>query len=764
MSYNYVGKSILRTDGLAKVLGKAKYVADLVPEGTLHAKVLHSPHAHARIVSINTSKAEALPGVEVVLTHENVVGNSYSGTGHPEPEDTPRDQKILDSVVRFYGDAVAAVAAVTPEIAQKALGLIEVEYEVLPFYLDPEEAMAPGAVEIHEGTGNILGDNVFEYGDVEEGFAGSDYVFEDTLKTPIVTHTPMEPHISVVIPEHDGRITVIAANQCPHVCRRILGVALGMPISKIRVIRPEMGGGFGGKQDTVQEPLNAALALAAGKPVLLEYTREEELYYGRTRHATTFRVKTGVMKDGTIVARKMEIISNSGGYSSHGHIVVMNMMGQFYALYPTENMYFRATTVYTNSPVAGAMRGYGIPQLYYATESHMENMARKLGMDPIEFRDKNLVKQGDFNIHNNYRLETCGLGCILKKGKAMTNWEETRKAYEEENRKGGKVRKGLGMAVFSYAQHTYPHGNEMGGARMTIQEDGSALLHIGSSEIGQGNDTAMIQLAAEASGIPFDQILAVTGDTDICPVDWGAYASRQLAVSGMAVIEAASACKKEILEVAAQKVNEVEENLDILEGQIVDNRSGKVLGTVKDIVYGHCYNLCKPRVISHESYYSPHTNGITVGASFADVEVDMGTGKVDVKKIWSLLDAGTIVNPQLAEGQVHGGIHMSYGYGMTEQLLLDPKTGKTLNPNLLDYKMPTIMDMPEMDVYFEETNEPGTRYGNKSLGEPPNISPAPAIRNAVVHATGIEFPEIPLTPERVRMFMAKKEAENVVSD
>lgn len=757
MSYEYVGKSYVRRDGVAKVRGEAKYVADLLTEGTLHAKVLHSPVAHARIKSINVDKARALPGVAVVLTHEDVPAHPYSGTGHPAPEDTPRDQRIIDRVVRFAGDTVAAVAAETPEIAQKALSLIDVEYEELPFYLDPHEAIAPGAVEIHEGTGNLLGDTVFDVGDVKDGFAQADYVFEDSFKTPIVVHTPMETHVSIVIPETDGSITVHTSNQCPHVCRRILGVALDMPVSKIHVIRAEIGGGFGGKQDTVQEPLNAALALAAGRPVFFEFTREEEMYYGRTRHSVHFNVKTGVMKDGTIVARQMDALSNTGAYSSHGHIVLMNAMGQFSALYPVANMHYRARTAYTNSPVAGAMRAYGIPQLYFATEAHMDNIAAQIGMDPIELREKNLIKTGDFDAHNNYRVETCGVQCILETGRVLTDWNNRRTVQVDGNK-----RRALGVACFSYAQHTYPHGNEMAGARMTIVEDGSAVLAIGSSEIGQGNDTAMLQIAAEASGIPVDRIKLVTGDTDVCPMDWGAYASRQVSVSGMAVKMAAEACKKEMIEVASGKMKELSENLDVRSCKIVDTRSNAERADLGDVIFDHCYNLEKPRVISHEVYYSPHTNGITVGAVFADVEVDMGTGRVDVKKIWSLIDAGTIINPQMAEGQVHGGVFMSYGYGLMEQLLLDPKTGKILNDNLLDYKMPTILDMPEMEVHFEQTHDPHSAYGNKSLGEPPTIAPAVAIRNAVRQATGINFTEIPLTPQRVRLAIAGKErGENV---
>lgn len=745
MAYHYVGKSIPRIESVAKVTGEAKFSGDLEFPGMLYGKVLRSPLAHAYLKKIDVGKARELAGVKAVITYQDVPANRYTSTGHPHPDDTPRDMRILDNKVRYVGDAVAAVAAESAEIAARALELIAVEYEEIPAVFTAEEALLEGAPEIHDGTHNIAGQSSYEIGDVEQGFALSDYVIEDTFKTPIVTHCPLENHVSLVCPESDGRLTVYSATHVPHILRRILGVALGISLGKIRVIKTYVGGGFGGKQDVVQEPLNAALALAAGRPVLLEYTREEELAVSRTRHSMTIKCKTGVTREGRILARQMQVLSNTGAYSSHGHSVALNMGSQFSPLYPTPNLRFEATTVYTNLPVAGAMRGYGIPQLDLAMESHLDNIAGKLQLDPIEFRLQNLCKVGDYDENTGITINSCGLREILDKGKLLSRWNEKRTSAGQ----AGTRRKGLGMACFSYAQSCYPHQNELSAARVMLNEDGSATLFLGASDIGQGSDTVFAQMAAEELGIPLDTIKVVAVDTDVCPFDLGAYASRQTYVTGMAVKKAAAACKRDILNQAGQILHQPADVLDTSEGWIVARANEERLLPISEVTMQAFYDLKNPLTITHDAYYAPECNALSFGATFAEVEVDLATGKIEVLQLWNLHDSGKIINPQAAAGQVHGGAAMSFAYGVMEQILVDPQTGRVLNNNLLDYKMPTIMDVPPIEAVFVETFEPSSAFGNKSLGEPPNLTPAPAIRNAVLHATGIGFGEIPLTPEKV---------------
>lgn len=750
--YQYIGKSIPRIDAFDKVTGKAKFVGDIKMPGMLYGKILRSTIAHGLIKNINTDKAKELPGVKTVITYKDVPQNPYTCCGHPYPEDTPLDCLILGPKVRYVGDPVAAVAADTPEIAEKALDLIEVEYEELPAYFTPEESLKPEAVEIHEGTKNILGDTKYEIGNVDKAFAESKYVFEDEFHTPIVTHSPIENHVSLVYIDTDGRLIVHSANQSPFILRRILGVAFNIPIGRVRVIKTYVGGGFGGKQEPIYEPINAALAYASGKPVLLELTREEDIGATRTRHSMYIKLKTGVTAEGKITAREIKIISNNGAYSSHGHNVVLNISSQFGPLYPTPNMRYSAITAYTNIPIAGAMRGYGIPELGFTMESHVDNIARKLNMDPIVFRQKNLCKVGDCDEITHIKINSCGLPEIIKEGKKRTNWDEKIESFKKFNleSKNGK-RKGIGMACFSYAQSTFPFNVELSGARVMMNEDCSATLFLGCAEIGQGTDTVMKQIAAEALGIPIEWIVVNAVDTDVSPFDPGAYASRQTYVSGMAVKKAALECKKDIIKAAGKKLKCGTENLDTCNGWIIKKDSGEKLIKMPEVTMSAFYDHREGITISHDAYFCPVCNALTFGATFVEVEVDTSTGKVDVKNMVSVMDSGKIINPQLAEGQVIGGNVMSFGYGLTEQLLIDDKTGGVLNPNLLDYKIPTMADVPPIDVTFIETDEPSSAYGNKSLGEPPNIAPAPAIRNAVLNATGVMINQNPLTPERVLM-------------
>jgi len=744
---------VTRKDAVAKVTGKAKYADDFFERDMLVGKVLRSPYAHAVIKNIDVSKARALPGVEAVITHKDLPGIKYGTAGHPWSLEVDHrdaeDRLILTDKARLVGDGIAAVVAIDALTAEKALKLIEVEYEVLPFVLDPEEAIKPGAPVIHEERpDNVLGCIGEEIGDIEEDFRNADKVFEGVYETSIVQHSHLEIQSAYAYVDADDRIVIVSSTQIPHIARRIVGQALGIPWGKIRVIKPYIGGGFGNKQDVIIEPLTAAMSLAVnGRPVRYAMTREECFIDTRTRHAMKFYLKTAVSKEGKILGINMKLISNNGAYASHGHTIAMSAGGKFRLLYDFNSLKYEPKTVYTNLPSAGAMRAYGCPQIFFALESHMEDMARKMNLDSIEFRKQNLISVGKTDPHSGIVVRSFGLPECIEKGKQLINWDEKIEKYR--NQKGTK-RRGFGMACFSYATGTYPHGFEIAGARIVMNQDGSIQLQVGATEIGQGSDTVLSQIAAEVLGLPFDMVHIVSQqDTDVTPFDTGAYASRQTFVSGAAVKKAAEEARCKVLELASKKVGLSIDELDIKNARIIERKLGREICTLEDIAMESYYDRINAAPITSDVSSNCRVNAMAYGATFVEVEVDMETGRVEVIEIYNVHDSGVIINPQLAEGQVHGGVSMSLGYALSEQMLFDPKTGKPLNNNFLDYKLQTIMDTPDIGAAFVEIPDPAGSVGQKSLGENTTISPAPAIRNAVLNATGLAFNKIPLTPQVV---------------
>ncbi len=756
-----VGRPVERLDAYDKVTGKATYVGDMKFDRLLQAKILRSPYAHALVKRIDVSRAKALPGVRAVLTYDDVPHIPFTPCGHPLPFDSPLDMQILENHVRYVGDPVAAVAADTREIAEKALGLIEVEYEELPFYLTPEESLAEGAMEIHEGSRNLAGETIQEFGDVEAALKTAAHVVEDTYDAPIVTHAQIETHISIVdIDLRTGKLTFYVSNQVPTIMRERLAYILGLERRMIRIVKATVGGGFGGKEEPVYEFINAILTQKCRCPVMLELTREECLACTRTRHGTRFKFRTGIDRDGRIVARDMEIVQNTGAYASHGHAVILNQYGQYDGLYPAPNMRFTGRTVYTNILIGAAMRGYGIPQYCIANEAHMDHIAHVAGMDPLEFRKKNLYRLGDERKFGSaYSAHTCGLPEILEEGTRRIGYDEFRSNPPAAD---GPVRYGIGMALSSYASCVFPHSCELSGARLMLQDDASATLFLGCTEIGQGADTAMAQIAAEALGVPFSWITVVEGDTDVCPADMGAYASRQTYVTGNAVKHAALKCRAQLLERAGIMLSRPPQELDTRGGQVVDGRTGDVLISMPAVAENMIYHLTEGNTCCYEVGYVPRENAVNYAGSFALVAVDTETGKVDVRKLVTCMDCGNRINPKTAMGQLTGGSIMSFGYGMMEQILIDPKTGRVFNDTLLDYKIPTFADIPPLEAHFVDTYDPSSAYGNKSLGEPPNITPAAAIRNAVCDALGIPVNANPLTPERVYQAIARAQQQEEV--
>ncbi|AIY78986.1 xanthine dehydrogenase molybdenum-binding subunit XdhA [Clostridium botulinum] len=753
MTNNIVGNSVIRFDAVAKVTGKAKYVDDFFVNDMLVGKVLRSPHAHAIIKDIDTSNAKKLEGVEAVITHEDLPKIKFATAGHPWSLDPSHrdidDRLILTNKARFVGDAIAAVIAVDEIVAAKALELIDVDYEVLEPIVDSEDALKENAPIIHEERpNNILSSFGSEIGNVEEDLKKADRIFEGNFETSIVQHCHMENHSTYAYVDGEDRIVIVSSTQIPHIVRRIVGQALGIQWGKIKVIKPYIGGGFGNKQDVVIEPLTAAMSLAVdGRPVRYTLDREECFIDTRTRHSMKIKFKTAVSKEGKLISLDIKNLINNGAYASHGHSVALSAGGKFRGVYDFNSIKYSPTTVYTNLPAAGAMRGYGAPQMCYALESHIEDICRELNMDSIEFRTKNFISEGYVEPLSKNVVRAFALPECIEKGKELIKWDEKKKEYKNQS---GDKRKGVGMACFSYFTGTHPVALEPAGARIVMNQDGSVQLQIGATEIGQGSDTVFGQMVAEILGLRIDMVHVISNqDTDITPFDTGSYASRQTFVSGAAVKKCALEVKDKVLAFASSKCGLEASELDIEDCKIVEKRLGRVICPLEEIAMESYYDRIKCCPITSDTSVNVRVNSIAYGATFAAVEVDIKTGKIEVLEIYNIHDSGMIMNPMLAEGQVHGGVSMGLGYALSEQMLFDKKTGKPLNNNLLDYKLQTIMDTPTIGSAFVEKYEPAGGFGQKSIGENTTVSPAPAIRNAVLDATGVAFNKIPMNPQSV---------------
>lgn len=753
MTSKAVGKSVARKDAVDKVTGAAKYTDDFFVPGMLVGKVVHSPHAHARVVRVNKEKALALPGVAAVICHEDLPDVQYPTAGHPYSLDPSHrdiaDRRIFASVARYVGDIVAGVVAEDELTARRAAELVEVEYEILPFVLDPAEAMAPGAPQLHEGfPGNVLASSGSSFGEVDALMKQAARTVEGRYATNIVQHAQMENQTAYAQMDGHGRIIITSSTQIPHIARRIVGQALDIPWGRIQVIKPYIGGGFGNKQDVIAEPIVAAMTLkAGGRPVRLIYDREEVFVDTRTRHAVDFTLKSALDENNHLLAIHLQAVSNNGSYASHGHSVIMAGTSKFRPLYHWQAMRLEPKTVYTNLPAAGAMRGYGSPQVTFAIECHMEDLARQLKMDPIEFRRMNLVRVGYEDPFTHNKVSSFGIPECIRIGMEQYDWTNRRRELEHQS---GPKRRGLGMALFSYGSGTYPAGLEIAGCRISLNQDGSASLMVGATEIGQGADTVFAQMAAQTTGISYDRItVRSTQDTDIAPFDTGAYASRQTYITGFAVHKAALEIREKILAVASRMTGAATENLDTENDSVIDARSGEPLVSIADVAMEAFYNTTYSEPITADVSNNARINTFSYGATFCEIEVDLRNGKIEIIDITNLHDCGTVINPKTAEGQVFGGMAMGIGQALTEDLKFDPKTGRCLNPNLLDYKIGTAMDTPNMHCVFVDSYDPTAPYGQKSLGEPPNLSPAPAIRNALLHATGMAMDSLPMSQQRV---------------
>ncbi|TNF27255.1 MAG: aldehyde oxidase [Deltaproteobacteria bacterium] len=755
--FKVVNKSPRRVDAMKLALGKGTFTDDLTPPGMLHVKMLGSPHAHARILSIDTTEAEAMPDVHCVLNMYNVKAIPHTTAGQGFPEPSPWDALCFPEKVRFVGDRVCAVAAETEAAALRALETIKVEYEVLPAILSPEEAVAEGAVKIHEHpepTGiskpemNLACTLGASVGDVEAGFAASDRVIERTYRIGYAQQSPIEPHIAVTWLDEDERLTVRVATQVPFHSRRILAQVLEIPVSRIRVIKPRIGGGFGVKQEVLLEDVPALVTLRTGRPARWALTRPEELVSARTRHPSILTMKAGVNDDGTLVALSMEVLGNSGAYGAHALTVVSCTGGKALPLYKAEHYRFDARVAYTNLPVGGAFRGYGAPQGFYAVEILMDEIAHELGMDPIALREKNMIGSGDDNPLAvalgeggegfPQRIRSCGLPQCIEIGREKIGWER-RKSFD----KTGTKRRGIGMVALM--QGSGIPGVDMASSFIKLNDDGSFNLLTGATDIGTGSDTVLSQIAAEELGVTVDDIIIYTADTDLTPFDTGAYASSTTYISGTSVKKAAAGVRRQIVAAAAD-IWKCEADGLVAANKQVKHPDGRTL-SYGDICRSTLYHHNQHQIMDHASHLS-YECPPPFSAHFCEVEVDVETGEIKVLNYVAAVDCGVAIHPTAAEGQTEGGVQMGLGYALSERYLFDDK-GVMQNASFADYKIFSALDMPELEAVLVPTYEPSGPFGAKSVSEIPINGPAPLLSNAVFDAIGVRFREAPITPEMI---------------
>ena len=746
--YTVIGKDIPRVDGREKATGAAIYTDDIKLPGMLHGKLLRSPVPHARIRNIDVSKARRLPGVKCVITGEDTPKIKY-GNWRLFPA-TQDEYPLAVDKVRFIGDEVAAVAAVDSDTATEALALIDVEYEELPPVFDVLASIKKNAPVIHEATpNNISVDRQITYGDIKKGFAASDYVREDIFTVHPVSPAYLEPCSSLAQCDLDGRITLWTSTQTPYIVQCLLAATLDMRENDIRVIKPTVGGGFGGKMELRPWEFCAAfMAKITGRPVKFTLTREEELTTGRRRHPMRLKSKVGFKKDGTLMAKDLHIYLDGGAYNAMGPTATF-LCGNFGAmLYRYPHYRFLGQHVYTNKPPASAMRGFGAPQSLFAAESQMNMAAEALGIDPIDLRLKNAMVTGD-TIPDVATISSCGFIESLEAVRKMSNWKRNRK----KNKNGYGI--GIGCysfisgGVFNWFNTQYPFS----AAEVKVFSDGTAHLLTMASDIGQGANTVLKQILAEELGLKMEDIRLTAADTAMTPqADLGTWGSRVTLMAGNAVKDAARQIKDVLCGAVSSHFNlNVIFDLECKDGRIqAQGRPDRGMPFGEAVAMAQKANRGIP--VTAKGYYTPRGKGLVTpafsfGAQVAEVEVDQETGVVQVKKMYTAHDCGTVINPMAVEGQLEGSIHMGLGYALSEELVMEG--GKTLSNTFLDYKLPTAMDMPPGESVCIETYEPEGPMGAKEAGEGLASPTAPAIAEAVYHATGYRCKDLPITPEKV---------------
>lgn len=761
--FSVIGKSKPRIDGRVKVTGQAKYTGDLKLSNMLVGKILTSPHAHAKILNIDTSEAEKLPGVKAVITHKDVPDTKYGIS----PARWDENIFCIDKVL-FVGDKVAAVAAIDEETVYKALALIKVDYEVLPAVFDPIEALQEGAPLLHEEyPGNVNTEIHQNFGDVEKAFAEAYHVRTDTFVGQRTYQCPIEPHSAISVWE-GGKLTVYSSTQSPHYFQYYIARQFGLKMGDVRVIKPHMGGGFGGKlEPTGLEFAGAALAMKTGRPVKMFYDRHEMFAHNRGRHKQFMKVTTGVDKNGKILGVHADFIMDGGAYTSLGVATAYYAGAMLPLTYEYENYKFDMIRAYTNLPACGAQRGHGHPQPRYAYECHLDMLAEELGMDPLELRLINTRKRNTVT-PNDFRVNSCELEACLIKAKEISGWEEKRK-----NLPSGK---GIGLAVGSFVSGAgypiYRTDLPQASAMIKVNEDGtSATLYTGAVDIGQGSDTVLCQMAAEAMGFTYEQMKIVSADTETTPHDFGAYASRQTLMSGAAVKQAGEEVKQQVIEMASMMLQTDYRDLECREGIIWRKTDPSVTTTYAAVA--RQFFVCRGPLVGKGSYAPPKLGGKFKGApvgtspaysfcaQISQVDIDEETGEIKVEHVWDVHDCGTVINPALLHGQVHGALFMGVGEAVWEEVVFDDK-GKILNANLGEYRLPTALDMPNItsELVFSAEPEPAGPWGVKEVGEGSTIPTMGCYSNAIYDAMGVRVYSLPLSYEKVwRALKEKREQE-----
>jgi hypothetical protein len=762
------------------VTGEARYTADYrdrFPD-LAHGRVVRSDVAHGHVESIDASAAEAMDGVYAVVTpwDDEVPDALYSSSGQSYPEPSPWDMTVLREHVRFVGDPVAAVAAVDRATADRAARAIDVEYRERDAVFDTERATEPDAPRLfaddevdNAQTGADYARNVEssfggEIGDVDAAFAAAAdaddrQVLETEWETPYQSHCVPEPHATIAYTDEDDRYTFVTATQVPFHTRRQISHLFDVPIRDVRVIKPRIGAGFGSKQEMVIEPITLALHLAAGRPVKLEATRQEEFTALRFRHPMSLRMKTAVTDDGDVEAMDLYTRSNAGAYGTHGMTVANNVGTKPLPLYPrVPNVRFEGDVVHTNLPMGAAMRGYGAPQGHFVVEGHMDEVARRLGVDPVEFRLRNVVREGDYDRTAAIlkpddrfarRIRSCGIRECVERGREAIGYDDV----DQPDEPG--LHRGVGMALV--AQGSGVAGKELGAAQVRMNEDGSFHLQVGGVDTGTGSDTMFSQIAAEVLGCPSDDVVVISSDTDLTPFDYGAYASSTTYISGRAVKRAAEEAKGRILDWGSRLLDEPVSALDTGDGAVYSEATGESV-SLSEIGYEAAYGDEEREQIMGDGSFSTDESPPPYGAQFVEVTVDEETGEYEVENLVFAADCGVAINPALVEGQIEGGEHMSLEYATSGTLSFD-ESGNPETLGFRAYGMPRPTDHPPMETIIVETHEPTGPFGAKSIAELPTNGVAPALSNAIRDAVGVRITELPITADDVRAALDARDGE-----
>ncbi|MFB7010808.1 molybdopterin-dependent oxidoreductase [Streptomyces sp. NPDC056237] len=757
-----VGRNVGAPAGPQVVTGTARYTFDIEVPGLLHMKLLRSPHPHARIVAVDTSAALRVPGVHVVLTHEDAPATLYSSARHEHPTEDPDDTRVLDSVVRYVGQRVAAVVADSEQAAEEGCRRIEVTYEELPYVIDPEAAMLPGAPALHGDKGprsriaraadNVAGEVHGEIGDVEQGFAEADVVHEETFRTQRVQHASLETHgcVAYFEPKEDGtgeRLTVRSSTQTPFLTRRALCALYGLPEDEVRVVAGRVGGGFGGKQEMLTEDIVALAALKLRRPVKLEYTRAEQFHGATTRHPFIIGIKVGARADGTLTAVQMRVVSNTGAYGNHGPAVMFHSVGESFAVYRAPHKKVDAYSVYTNAVPAGAFRGYGLGQVTFAVESVMDELARRLGMDPLVLREQNIIGPGEpmhspIGEEEDLHIASYGLDqCLSVVRRAIA--EDT---IDQDVPEGWLSGQGTGMAMIA----TGPPGGHYADARVSLLPDGTYDIAVGTAEFGNGTTTVHKQITAGALNTTEGRITIRQSDTDVVRHDTGAFGSAGTVVAGKAVLLAAQSLAERLRTLAARHTG-VARHLCTLGAEAVDC-AGRLV-TLKEL-----HEVARTTGAADELAADGHWGGsprsVAFNAQWFKIAVDPGSGEVRILRSVHAADAGKVMNPMQCLGQVEGGVAQALGATLFENVRLDER-GEVTTAAFRRYRLPQYADVPRTEVHFMETTDAIGPLGAKSMSESPFNPVAPALANALRDATGIRFTELPLTRDRVWLALSR---------